>query len=290
MRAAVCREFGKPLVIEELELDAPHSGEVRVRLAACAICHSDISFMEGAWGGPLPAVYGHEAAGVVGEVGPDVIGVKTGDRVVVTLIRACGRCYFCAQGEPVFCEATFRLDTEGPLRDANGRAIMQGLRTGAFAEYVTVHASQVAVVPADIPLDCASLLACGVLTGVGAVVNTARVRPGESVVVIGTGGVGLNCVQGAALSGARPIVAIDLSDAKLAAARAFGATHAIDPREEDARQGVRALTGGRGADYVFVAVGAKSAVEQGFGLVRRAGAVVIVGMPATGVTAELDPG
>ena len=290
MRAAVCHEFGKPLVIEELELAPPRAGEVKVRLAACAVCHSDISFMEGAWGGRLPAVYGHEAAGVVEQVGDGVTGVKTGDRVVVTLVRSCGRCYFCVQGEPVLCETTFRLDEKGPLRSRDGREVTQGLRTGAFAERVTVHASQVAAIPADVPLDSASLLGCGVLTGVGAVINTAQVRAGESVVVIGTGGVGLNSVQGAALSGAQPIVAIDLSDTKLEAAKTFGATRTINPRDEDARQGVRALTGGRGADYVFVAAGAKAAVEQSFGLVRRAGTVVIVGMPASGVTAELDPG
>ena len=290
MRAAVCHEFGKPLVIEELELDPPQADEVQVRLAACAVCHSDISFMEGAWGGRLPAVYGHEAAGVVERVGAGVTGVEAGDRVVVTLIRSCGRCYFCVQGEPVLCETTFRLDEESPLRSSDGRAITQGLRTGAFAECVTVHASQVVAIPADVPLDSASLLGCGVLTGVGAVINTAQVRAGESVVVIGTGGVGLNSVQGAALSGARPIVAIDLSDMKLDAAKTFGATHTINPRDADARQGVRALTGGRGADYVFVAVGAKAAVEQSFGLVRRSGTLVIVGMPASGVTVELDPG
>ena len=290
MRAAVCHEFGKPLVVEELELDPPQAGEVQVRLAACAVCHSDISYLEGAWGGRLPAVYGHEAAGVVEQVGPGVAEVETGDRVVVTLIRSCGRCYYCVQGEPVLCETTFRLDEESPLRSRDGRAITQGLRTAAFAECVTVHASQVAPIPADVPLDSASLLGCGVLTGFGAVVNTAQVRAGESVVVVGTGGVGLNSVQGATLSGARPIVAIDLSDLKLEAAKMFGATHTINAHDEDAWQGVRALTDGRGADYVFVAAGAKAAVEQSFGLVRRGGTVVIVGMPASGVTAELDPG
>jgi Zn-dependent alcohol dehydrogenase len=289
VRAAVCRAFGKPLVIEEVEIDPPQAGEISVRLAACAVCHSDISFMEGAWDGPLPAVYGHEAAGVVAEVGPGVTGVRPDERVVVTLIRSCGRCYFCTQGEPVFCESTYSLDERGPLRSGDGQRIVQGLRTGAFAEYVTVHASQVTAIPGDVPLDSGALLACGVLTGVGAVTNTARVTAGSSVVVIGTGGVGLNCVQGAALSGAEPIVAIDLSSAKLEAAKAFGATHTIDPTEEDSRQAVRRLTEGRGADYVFVAVGAKTAIEQGVGLMRRGGAMVIVGMPASGVTTEFDP-
>lgn len=290
MKAAVCREFGAPLVIEEVELDPPQAGELTVRLAACAVCHSDISYLEGAWGGPLPAVYGHEAAGIVDRVGPGVRGVAPGDRVAVTLIRSCGSCYFCVQGDPVFCETTFRLDDEGPLRSADGEAIAQGLRTGAFAESVTVHSSQVAHLPSDVPLESASLLGCGVLTGVGAVLNTAKVTVGASVVVVGTGGVGLNSVQAAALAGARLIVAVDLSADKREVARRFGATHAIDPAGEDTRAAVRRLTEGRGADFVFVCVGARAAVEQSLGLVRRAGTVVIVGMPASGVTAEFDPG
>jgi len=282
MRAAVCHGFGQPLVIEEVTLDPPRAGEVRVRLAACAICHSDIHFMEGAWGGSLPAVYGHEAAGVVAEVGPGVAGLAVGDHVVVTLIRSCGGCHFCVQGEPVMCEASFRLDREGPLRLADGRPLHQGLRTGAFAEEVTVEASQVVAIPGSVPLDSASLLACGVITGLGAVVNSAKVPPGSSVVVIGTGGVGLNSVQGAALAGAGRIIAIDLEDDKLAAARAFGATDGINPAGEDLRARVRALTGGRGADYVFVTVGSVRAMEQGVTLLRRAGTLVLVGMPAVG--------
>jgi Zn-dependent alcohol dehydrogenase len=209
---------------------------------------------------------------------------------VVTLIRSCGSCHFCARGEPVFCETKFPLDEQGPLRARDGESIAQGLRTGAFAEYAVVDASQAVAIPRSMPLDRASLLACGVITGVGAVINTAAVKAGSSVVVIGTGGVGLNSVQGAALAGASPIIAVDLSDAKLAAARAFGATHTVNPRTDDLDSRIRALTGGRRADYVFVTVGAKAAVEQALGLMRRAGTVVIVGMPASGVTAAFDPG
>jgi S-(hydroxymethyl)glutathione dehydrogenase/alcohol dehydrogenase len=290
VKAAVCHEFGKPLVVEDVVLDPPSEGEIRVRLAACAICHSDISFMEGAWGGALPAVYGHEAAGVVAEAGPGVRGVAPGDHVVVTLIRSCGRCFFCSQGEPALCETSFPLDGTGPLRFEDGRRIVQGLRTGAFAEHVVVHASQVVPIAGDVPLDAAALLACGVVTGVGAVVNTARVRAGSSVVVVGAGGVGLNSVQGAVLSGASQIIAIDVSDEKLEAASAFGATHALNPTTEDARESVLRLTGGRGADYVVVTVGARTPVEEGLGLIRRAGTLVVVGMPATGVMAEFEPG
>ncbi|MFQ5784353.1 MAG: alcohol dehydrogenase catalytic domain-containing protein [Alphaproteobacteria bacterium] len=255
MKAAVCREFGKPLAIEDIEIDPPGNGEVKVRLAACAICHSDIHYMEGAWGGTLPAVYGHEAAGVVEETGPGVTLAEPGDRVVVSLLRSCGRCFYCTRGEPHICETRFVLDAENRLHGKGGEAIHQGLRTGAFAEYVVVDESQLVQIPGSVPFDSASLLACGVITGVGAVVNTARVPSGSSVVVIGTGGVGLNSVQGAVLCGAQPIIAIDLSADKLESARAFGATHVVDPTATDPADAVRSLTGGRGADYVFVTVG-----------------------------------
>jgi Zn-dependent alcohol dehydrogenase len=289
MRAAVCREFGEPLTIEELDLASPQGSEIRVRVKACAICHSDISLIQGAWGGRLPVVYGHEAAGVVEEVGPRAAGLRPGDHVVVTLIRSCGSCSFCSAGEPVFCDATFRLDRQSPLTDADGAPVFQGLRTGAFAEEIVVEASQAVAIPKDLRLDSASVLACGVITGAGAVMNTAGVEAGSTVVVIGTGGVGLNAVQAAAISGAREIVAIDVSDAKLAAATAFGATLTVNSQREDAAEVVAGLTGGRRADYVFVTVGAKEAVEQGLGLMRRAGTTVIVGMPPAGVATEFEP-
>lgn len=289
MKAAVCRAFGAPLTIEEVEIASPQAGEIKVRMAACAICHSDIHYIEGAWGGTLPAVYGHEAAGVVEETGPGVTHLEPGDHVVVTLIRSCGHCPSCAEGVPVFCETVFPLDRQSPLRSARGETLAHGMRTGAFAEYVVVDASQAVAIPEDVPLDSASLIACGVITGLGAVVNTARVRAGNSVVVIGAGGVGLNSVQGAALAGASPIIAVDLSPTKLEAARRFGATHTIDAGCQDVAERVAEFTGGRRAEYVFVAVGAKAAIEQAFGLMKRNGNVVIVGMPASGVTTAFDP-
>ena len=257
MKAAVCREFGAPLTIEQVRLDPPQAGEVTVRIAACAICHSDITHWQGGWGGALPAVYGHEAAGVVETVGPAVAGLAPGDHVVVTLIRSCGTCHYCLQGQPVLCAGSFRLDAEGPLHALDGAPIRQAMRTGAFAERVTVHASQVVAIPKDVPFASASLLACGVITGLGAVFNTAQVPAGSDVVVVGTGGVGLNSVQGASLCGARSVIAIDLSDGKLAAARRFGATHTLNPASDDLPAAVRQLTHGRGADFVFVTVGAK---------------------------------
>jgi Zn-dependent alcohol dehydrogenase len=183
----------------------------------------------------------------------------------------------------------FSLDRDGRISAADGGHITQGLRTGAFAEQVVVDPSQVVVIPKEIAFDCASLLACGVITGLGAVVNTARVEAGSNVVVIGTGGVGLNSIQGAALSDCGKIIAIDISDEKLAAAKRFGATHGVNSAREDIADMVRALTEGRGADYVFVTVGVKSVIEQAFGLIRKGGTLVLVGMTASGEVAGFEP-
>ena len=290
MKAAVCREFGKPLVIEEVSLAEPNAGEVKVRLAACAICHSDILFADGGWGGTLPAIYGHEASGVVETVGAGVHNVKPGDHVVATLVRSCGQCSCCAQGYHGSCLETYPLDDKSPLKAKDGAEITHGLRTGAFAEYVVVEASQVVSIPKDIDFDVASLLACGVITGFGAVTNSAKVRPGSSVVIIGTGGVGLNTVQGAALSGAATIIAIDVSEDKIKAAKTFGATHGIIATSDNVVQRVKQLTNGYGADYVFVTVGAKQAFDSAPALVSRGGSIILVGMPANGVMSQIDPG
>lgn len=290
IKAAVCRAFGELLRIEEIRLADPGPGEILVDVKACAICHSDISYAEGAWGGDLPAVYGHEAAGIVAATGPGVESVEAGDHVVVTLIRSCGCCRYCGGGSTVMCEEVFALDEKSPLVDAAGSACFQAMRTGAFAEKVVVHESQAVAIPEDVPLASASLLACGVITGFGAVVNTAKVKSGQAVAVVGCGGVGLNSIQGAAIAGADMIVAIDLSDDKLAAAKHFGATHAVNPSTENAADAVKALTGGRGVDAVFVAVGAKPAFDRAFDYITKNGMVVVVGMPPSGVLAEYDPG
>lgn len=289
MKAAVCHAFGEPLVIEDIEIAEPNQGEIKVRMSAVAICHSDIHYAEGAWGGPLPAVYGHEAAGVVESVGPGVTDLTPGDSVVVTLIRACGHCYHCSRGHRTICEHEFPLDVDGPLHYADGSPIKQSMRTGAFAEYITVDRSQAAKIPVDVPVTSAALLGCGVITGLGAVTNTARVPARATVAVLGTGGVGLNSVQGAALSGARTIVALDIAESKRKTALAFGATHAVDPSANDAREQVLAATDGRGADYVFVTVGAPKAFDQSVSLLAPGGAVVYVGMPPVGAMTELEP-
>jgi S-(hydroxymethyl)glutathione dehydrogenase/alcohol dehydrogenase len=288
MKAAVCHNFGEPLRIEDVELRRPHEDEVTVRLAACAICHSDIAYAGGAWGGPLPAVYGHEAAGVAEEVASGLSGIAPGDHVVVTMVRSCGRCARCLAGVPTLCEGTFPPG-DAVLRSAGGTPLHQSMHTGAFAEYVTVHASQVVRVSSEIGLDVACLLSCGVLTGLGAVLNTAQVRPGATVVVVGAGGVGLNCVQGARLAGAEKIIAVDVVPKKLVVAARFGATHTVNSSEVDPLETVLELTGGRGADDVLVATGSVQAAEGALPLVRRGGVMVLVGIPATGSTMRLDP-
>ena len=290
MKAAVCREFGAPLVIENVQLKPPTAGEVVVKLSACAICHSDITFMDGGWGGQLPQVFGHEAAGRVVAVGEGVQLAEIGDRVLVTLIRSCGHCGSCESGEPYICSTPFESDSQNRITSSAGENILQGLKTGAFSEQVVVDQSQVVKIPDTIPMDAASLLSCGVVTGLGAVVNTAKVPYGASVVVIGCGGVGLNSIQGAAIVGANPIIAVDLVDNKLKAADDFGATHSLNGRDVQVVDRVRDITGTEGADFVFVAAGSSKAFEQGLELLNSSGTLVIVGMPPTGDTINVEAG
>ncbi len=283
VRAAVCRAFGQPLAIETLRLAPPERSEIRVRVRASAICHSDITCMDGGWGGKdaLPAVFGHELAGVVTDLGPAVPpgGTRVGDRVLVSLLRSCGRCEHCEGGSPAQCATAFAIDSAPRLADAHGRPVRAALRVGGFAESVVVDVSQAVAIPAQVADEAACLLSCGVMTGFGAAINTAKVQVGDAVAVIGCGGVGLNCVQGAALAGALPLVAIDVADDKLQRARAFGATEAIDATDEDATARALALTDGRGFDVVMTAVGSARAIEQALPLLAPDGALVAVGMP-----------
>jgi Zn-dependent alcohol dehydrogenase len=288
MKAAVCRAFGAPLTIEEVSLRPPARGEVRVRIAACAICHSDIAYANGAWGGTLPLVLGHEASGHVDALGPEVTGFSVGDRVLVTLIRACGACPACAQGAPTNCDHAWN-SRPSPISNADG-PLTQGMSTGAFAEAVVVDQSQVVPLSDGIGMDVACLISCGVITGVGAVLNTARVQPGQSVVVIGAGGVGLNTLQGARLAGAGQIIAVDIADARLQTARAFGATDGVRGDAPDHVAQVRALTGGRGADHVFVAVGIPQVFETAMQMLCAGGAMVMVGMPPSDAQVRYNPG
>jgi Zn-dependent alcohol dehydrogenase len=288
IKAAVCHEFGAPLVVQDIQLAAPDMGQVEVTLKAVAICHSDIHYAEGGWGGNLPAVYGHEAAGVISAVGPGVTGFAEGDSVVVTLIRACGTCPNCAQGKPTICDTPID-GFKGPLRTADGGPLDQSLACGAFAEKVVVDHSQIVKIPDTISKDVACLLSCGVITGVGAVVNTAGLRAGQDVIVIGAGGVGLNAIQGARIAGARRIVAVDMTEEKLEIAKSFGATHGVLATDRAPWKAAFKALGGRGADAVLVTVGAISAYSQAPRYLAPGGKVVIVGLPHAGDLAQYEP-
>ena len=232
-------------------------------------------------GGTLPAVFGHEVAGVVTDAGPAVQSgdIRMGDCVLASLLRSCGRCECCEAGIPTQCATEFSIDSAPRLTDESGRPVRAGLRVGGFAESVVVDTSQVVKIPAYVADDAACLISCGVMTGFGAAINTANVQVGDSVAVVGCGGVGLNCVQGAALAGALPLVAIDVTDDKLVQARAFGATETVNAANGDVSERAHALTDGRGFDIVMTAVGSARAIEAALPLLSRDGALVVVGMP-----------
>ncbi len=282
MKAAVCYEFGKPLKVEEVQLAETGAHEVRVRVAATAICHSDIHDIKGELPGPLPFVPGHECAGYVEETGPAVKGLKKGDPVVVSLLMACGECYYCRSGLPHLCQAKFAPPAKVRIRNANGNPINQKANVGGFSEFILVDESQLIRVPADMPLDRACLLSCGVTTGFGAVVKRTQVKAFQSVVILGAGGVGINAIQGAAFVGACPIIAVDTLDRKLEQAKQFGATHGVNAKSQAAIDEVKALTDGRGADYVYVTVGSIAAIRQGLVMAGPRGTIVLIGLPPVG--------
>ena len=287
MRAAVLREFGKPFEMEDLDLSPPGPGEVHLRLMATAICHSDIIYADGGWGGELPMVLGHEAAGQVISVGEGVQSVSPGDHAVVTLIRSCGTCACCERGYHATCE-THARDVNTPL-SKGGDPVTHGLKTAAFAEETVVHHSQIVKISKDLPWDVAALLACGVITGYGAVSNTAQMPKGGTVAVVGCGGVGLNAIQAARIGGAAQIIAVDLAEDRLEAARRFGATDTVNGGTEDPIRGVRAASGKRGVDFCFVTVGSEEAINQSFRMCAPGGASVLVGMPHNEARARFSP-
>ncbi len=277
VRAAVLREPGKPLRVEELRLQPPRPNQVRVRLAATGICHSDLSLARGTLNHPLPVVLGHEGAGRVVEVGDDVQGLRPGDAVVLNWTPACGDCWFCDHGEPYLCAHAIdpAMRPYGALAD--GLPVHPGLGAAAFAAETVVGENACVQLPPDIPLDEAALLGCAVLTGVGAVVNSARVRPGESVVVIGLGGVGLAAVQGARLAKAHPIIAVDPAPAKADLARSLGATDVLMPGPNTLRR-IRELTERRGADHAIECVGTAETIRLAWSATRRGGRATVVGL------------
>jgi S-(hydroxymethyl)glutathione dehydrogenase / alcohol dehydrogenase len=287
-RAAVMHGVNRPLEIEEVTVDAPTRREVLVRTAAAGICHSDAHFVEGKEAWDLPTVLGHEGAGVVEAVGESVSYVEPGDRVATCLSVFCGACEYCLTGRPSLCEsaALDRPDGATPRLRMGGEPIHQFLSVSAFAEWMLVHENALVKIGDRIPFDRAALLGCAVVTGLGAVFNTARVAPTSSVVVLGCGGVGLNCVQGAAIAGAAQIVAVDRLDAKLDLAKSLGATDLVNADRVDPVDEVLRLSGG-GVDYAFEAIGLKETIEQCFAVLRAGGVATVIGVVAEGTTVEL---
>jgi len=282
-RAVICREINKPVVVENITVDSPKRGEVMVKLSACGVCHSDLSATNGTIALPPPLILGHEGAGEVIEVGEGVTGLAVGDHVVASFIYMCGRCRFCSLGRPVLCvEQGKALSTlpDGTLRtkDAQGKPLNIFSGCGVMAEYATMHVDNLVKIDPKIPLDRAALVGCAVTTGVGAVFNTARVRPGASVAVFGCGGVGLNVIQGAAIAGAERIVAIDTLESKLEMAKKFGATDALLAKPgEDLTKSLKKITGG-GADYAFECVGSGELAAAAYKALGRGGMAVVVGV------------
>ena len=302
IKAAVLNAMGatspysvsKPLVIEEVELASPGVGEVLVKIGAAGLCHSDLSVINGDRPRPMPMALGHEGAGIVEELGDGVTDLKRGDHVVLVFVPSCGHCAPCAEGRPALCEPGAAANGAGTLLSGarrltrNGQPINHHLGCSVFAEYATVSRRSVVKIDRELPLDEAALFGCAVLTGVGAVVNTAQVRAGASVAVIGLGGVGLASLLGARAAGARHIIAIDLSDAKLELATSLGATHAFNAGNPDCLEQVRQATSG-GVEYAFELAGSVRALDLAYRITRRGGTTVTAGLPPPTATFALPP-
>ncbi|SDH48974.1 S-(hydroxymethyl)glutathione dehydrogenase / alcohol dehydrogenase [Leifsonia sp. 98AMF] len=280
MKAVVVREIGAGFETAELEIASPLGREVLLDVKASGLCHTDLTMSRYEMGNPLPAVFGHEVAGVVTAVGPDVTELAVGDHVVGCLVQYCGACEKCLSGRVYQClhpEKTLRTEGEPARLTENGAPVFQAFGLAGFAQQALIHENQLVKVPDEIPFAQAALLGCGVVTGAGAVINTADVQAGDSVVVIGAGGVGLNAINGALVAGAATIIAVDIADDKLEKARSFGATHVVNSSSGDPVAAVLEITG-RGADAVFDFVGIKQVAEQGLQMVAPGGGLYLIGV------------
>ena len=287
VRAAVLSAPGESLHLAELDLPDPGPGQVQVQIAATGVCHSDLSLARGTLRQAMPVVLGHESAGTVVAVGEGVASTKPGDRVVLCWAPPCGECWFCRQGEPWLCERSSDAAAR-PYARVDGQDVYPGLSTGGFAEQTVVSERAVLPVPDSVPLEHAALVGCAVMTGVGAVLNTAQVREGQSVLVVGLGGVGLSVLQGARLAGAGQVIAVDRSAEKLELARVHGATDVLEAGGELAKQ-VRALTGGRGADHAFDCVGLADTIRSSWSATRRGGVTTVVGIGGKDTQVSFSP-
>ncbi|MGD8586002.1 MAG: Zn-dependent alcohol dehydrogenase [Chloroflexota bacterium] len=293
VRAAVLDSVGGPFTVEQLDLEAPRRGEVLVRLVASGVCHSDWHLVTGATKHPLPVVAGHEGAGIVEAVGQGVTRVIPGDHVILSWAPDCGRCYYCLRDQGNLCDTFLEPIWAGTMLDGSprlsraGEPVFHYCGLAAFAERAVIPQESCVPIRSDVSLEVAALVGCAVATGVGAVLYTADVRPGSSVVVYGCGGVGLNAIQGAVLAGAQTIIGVDSVPGKLDMARHFGATATVlaGPRS---RQQILALTGGRGADYAFEAVGIPAVQQEALGAVRPGGTLILVGLSPVGESTDLS--
>ncbi|NWJ47657.1 MAG: zinc-binding dehydrogenase [Chloroflexi bacterium] len=306
-RAAVLYDTSKPrpyeeslpLVIEEIEIDPPGAGEVLVEMAGAGLCHSDLSVINGSimrpnlrkYGGetirePLPVVMGHEASGIVREVGAGVTDFKPDDHVVFSFVPMCGRCEFCIAGKPALCKVGGKSNLSGTLingsvrfrHTTNGKPVLHYLGVAGFSQYTVAAQESLVKITNEIELDKAALFGCAIVTGVGAVINTAKLVPGSSAAIFGLGGVGLSAVMGAKLAGANPIIAIDPVISKFELARQLGADYTLSPEDSDPIKAIRELTGG-GADYAFAAVGSAKVLAQAYDSTKRGGTTISIGMP-----------
>ena len=295
-RGAVLFEPGKPLEICDVDVAPPRAGEVLVRMAAAGVCHTDLHVMQGKFSAPLPAVLGHEGAGVVAEVGAGVNTLRTGDTVVPLWRLSCGKCEYCRRGRPALCPEGSRVRNTGRLPDGTSRLSVDGKEVkhyagvSTFCEYSVIPEAALLKLEAGVPLDRAALLGCAVVTGVGAVTNAARVQPGDTVAVFGAGGVGLNVIQGAASAGAATLVAVDVHRSKLELALRFGATHTVDASAQNPVDAVRSLTNGRGVDHAFDCVGSAATVRQAFDVLARTGKLIALGISPAGAEVSLPLG
>jgi S-(hydroxymethyl)glutathione dehydrogenase/alcohol dehydrogenase len=288
MKAAVFHGPQKPLTIENVEVAQPIEREVLVRTVASGVCHSDLHFVDGYYQFPTPAILGHEAAGIVEAVGPHVTEFQRGDHVIACLSVFCGHCSYCLTGRTHLCQSRpVRSPQQPPKLTWNGSPVNQFANLSAYAEKMLVHENGLVKVKNDMPLDRAALIGCGVTTGVGAVLNTARVEAGATVAVYGAGGVGLAVIQGARIAGAGMIIAVDVFEKKLAQARELGATHSVDASKVDPVKTIREMTGG-GVEYAFEAIGLKKAAEQAFECIRPGGTATVIGMIPVGQKLELE--
>ncbi len=291
MKAAVFHGPKLPLSIEDVELDKPQDREVLIKTVASGVCHSDLHFVDGLYPYPAPAVLGHEAAGIIEEVGKQVTYVKPGDHVICCLSVFCGNCDQCMSGHPNRCSnkaATQRNPKDKPRISQKGKPVNQFLDISSYCEKMLLHENAVVKIREDLPLDRAALIGCGVTTGVGAVLNTAKIEPGSTVAVFGAGGVGLAAIQGARIAGARKIIAIDMFEGKLAMAKRMGATDTVDASSSDPVDEIRKLTDGAGVDYSFEAIGLKKVAEQAFVALKPGGTATVIGMIPVGQKVELD--